>query len=320
VSKTKNLMKRGNVFYGRVAVPKELRSLRAAAGAADNPKEIFRSLGTSDRKVVDRLLPVFMDGMLREFDAELDRLQSKGVRPLVQPSAQDLAHVRQEFFVDELQRDDLERNLRKSRAEIEAMREQLVARLANLKSTTPLELFLAPGVIELEVAESAAEMSSERRGYLAAALKKHLAESNYVLVSDVIEHASRTKGLEIKPDSLEYKTLARGLIKEWLKALEVAERRDQGVHDDDHLMTGEAASGGGDRTRGQHGDVVDLAAERSRRPAKGETMRSYFDQFMREQKAHVKPNDAQSLRATLRQFIECSGDRPALDYGKSDMA
>lgn len=320
MSKTRNLMKRGNVFYGRIAVPKELRSLRAAAGVAENPKEIFRSLGTSDRKVVDRLLPVFMDGMLREFDAELDRLQSTGVRPLVQPSAQDLADVRQEFFVDELLRDDLERNLRKSHVEVEAMREQLVSRLAKLHSTTAQELLLTPGVIELQVAESAAEMSTERRGYLAAELKRHLAQSNYVLVSDVIEHVGRIKGLDLKPDSLEYKTLARGLIKEWLRALDVTERRDQGLHDDDHLMLGAPSAGNGGRLIERQGTVVDLAAERSRRPAKGETMRSYFDQFMREQKAHVKPNDAQSLRATLRQFIECNGDRPASDYGKSDMA
>lgn len=320
MSKTKNLMKRGNVFYGRVAVPKELRLLRAAAGVVENPKEIFRSLGTSDHKIVGRLLPEFMAGVLREFDVELDRLQSKGVRPMVQPSAQDLADVRQEFFVDELQRDDLERNLRKSRAEVDVMREQLVARLAKLKPTTPLELVLAPGVIELDVAQSAADMSTERRGYLAAELKRHLAESNYVLVSDVIEHASVTKGLDFKPDSLQYKTLARGLIKEWLNALDVADRRDHGVHDDDHLMTREAATGGGDRSRDRHSDVVDLAKERTRRPAKGESMRSYFDRFMREEKSHVKPNDAQTMRATLRQFIECNGDRHVSDYGKADMA
>jgi len=322
VSKTKNLMKRGNVFYGRIAVPKELRSLRAASGKTgkENPREITLSLRTSDRKAVDRLLPIFMDRMLREFDAEVDRLRSTGVRPLVQPSAQDLAEVRQEFFADELQRDEFERNLRKSRAEVEVMREQLAARLAKSPPKDSLELLLAPGVIEFEVAKNAAEMSTTRRGYLAAELRKHLAESNYVLVSDVIEHASLTRGLDFKPDSLEYKTLARGLIKEWLKALEVADRRDQGVHNDDHLMEGDAATGESHRARGRHGDVVHLAAERSRRPAKGETMRNYFDQFMREQKAHVKPNDAQSLRATLRQFIECNGDRPASDYGKSDMA
>jgi hypothetical protein len=167
VTKIKNLHKRGNVFYARVAVPKELRSLREAAVATGraNPRELNLSLRTSERKAADRLLPTFMAGVLREFDAEVARLRSGGVRPLARPSAHDLAEVREEFFRDELDRDELERNLRKSHAEIEVMREQLRARLSNAMPKTPLELYLSPGVIELSAAESAAEWSSERRGY-----------------------------------------------------------------------------------------------------------------------------------------------------------
>ena len=43
VSKTRNLYKRGNMFYGRVAAPKTLRELRKASGH-QKQNEVHRSL------------------------------------------------------------------------------------------------------------------------------------------------------------------------------------------------------------------------------------------------------------------------------------
>ncbi len=65
---------------------------------------------------------------------------------------------------------------------------RLQQRLAKTVHETDLELFLAPGVLELLSARNAAEMSSKSRGYLKADLQKHLAQSQYVLVSDAIEY------------------------------------------------------------------------------------------------------------------------------------
>ena len=109
MSATKNLHKRGNIYYGRVGVPVGLRALRDAINAP-NPREIFRSLATSDRKVADHELSKFKVRMKDEFDRELAALPSGGARPLTIPTAQDLAALREEFFFDELRRDEFERD------------------------------------------------------------------------------------------------------------------------------------------------------------------------------------------------------------------
>src|SRR6185312_4646982 len=92
----KNLTKRGNVFYGRVAVPKSLRALREAGQATKNPNEIIRSLGTSDRKMADQLLREFLVAARKEFVSEERALRATGNSALTPPTASDLADIRRD--------------------------------------------------------------------------------------------------------------------------------------------------------------------------------------------------------------------------------
>lgn len=315
----KNLMKRGNVFYARVAVPKELRDLRKAAGEAKNPVEITRSLNTSDRKVAERLLPAFLVAIHREFDQGIDTLRSASVLPLVKPRGEDLALARAEFFAEELERDELERVTRKSFAEVEAIREGLVRRFATHMPQTGFELLHTPGWLELVSAESSAEMSSERRRILAEEIRQHLAQANYVLVSDAIEGIRQRHGLDIEPDSLTYKALGRGLLETWQQALKVAERRDQGLIDDESVSTGMPTVDRGGRPSEEH-RVVNLNDAGSKRPRRSESLHDYLDAYLKEQKEGLSRSGQQDLRATVRQFIECNGNRPVTEYTRSDMA
>src|SRR5690606_32200068 len=56
------------------------------------------------------------------------------------------------------------------------------------------------------------------------------------------------------------------------------------------------------------------------KPKKGEGLRDYLDAYAREQKQHVKDNTRQDMRATIRQFVACNGDRVVTSYTRADMA
>ena len=316
----KNLTKRGNVFYGRVAVPKTLRSLREAVRASKNPNEITRSLGTSERKVADRLLQEFLVAVHREFVAEERVLRAAGKITLVEPVGSDLAAVRRDFFLTGVREDESERIARKSFAEVEAMREKLEVSLAGRKPMTELERLISPGVLEYLSATTAAEWSTERRKCLEAELRKHLTESNYVLVSDVLEGMAYSNGLDIKPESLTYKALARGLLQEWLKVLAVADRRDQGIPDDSLLVDAVAAKLEDDAVDDGVSRTVIPGVGRSKPSRGGQSLRDHFESYLTERKVQLKASDRQGLRATLRQFIECVGEKSISEYRRSDMA
>lgn len=315
--KQKNLQKRGNRFYGRVAVPKTLRELRKASGNPD-PAEIVRSLHVSDLKVAERLVPSFLDHHYREFEREEERLLSRGAKPLRTPAAEDLAAIRRRFFRDTLRDDEVERTLRKSPTDVEMMLDELRQQLMKHPPNAALELLSAPGYLEYEEAKDAAVWSVERRQVLKGELKQHLAQSEDSLIAGIIDAYCRANGLILEPRSYEYKSLARGLIKEWIKALEITEQRDQGnfdpQYDADHGGEEDALTGTA------QAQVVDLAAERAKRPRKGERIRDHFDSYLKECKAQLREKDKQVLRATLRLFIGCNGDRPVTEYGRSDMS
>lgn len=316
--KTKNLLKRGDRFYGRVALPRRLRELRQAMGLPDR-REVIRSLQTPDRRVAERQLPSFLSQCFREFEREEEKLRSQGARPLKAPTADDLAAIRQQFFRDTLRDDELERTLRKSPTEVEAMREELRQRLTVNPPKTELELLFAPGYLEYEVAKNAAETSAERRAILKSELAKHLALSEDALVAGIAEAYCQASGLVLERGTLEYKSLARGLVKEWIKALGVAEQRDNGIYDPQHHSeaAGEGVPAGGGNALAE---VVDLSAEREKHPRRGKRLRDYFDAYLKECKPRLRENDLKAHWATLRQFVECNGEKAVTQYGRSDMS
>lgn len=182
-----NLQKRGNIYYARIAVPKSLRELRKAANIELDQAEICKSLRTPDLSVAERLLLTFKAKLLREFDLEEERLRAEGVRPLELPTADDFAGMKDEFFMDVLWRDEQSRIARKSVAEIDQMREDLLASLQKSPPENELALLAAPGVVELMSARDAAEDAAASRNILRKELQRHLAQQNFVLVSDTLE-------------------------------------------------------------------------------------------------------------------------------------
>jgi len=316
--KTKNLLKRGDRFYGRVALPKPLRELRLAVGLQDR-REVTRSLQTPDRRSAERLLPSFLSQCYREFDQEAEELRSKGAKPLRAPAADDMAAIRQQFFRDTLRDDELARTLRKSPTEVETMREELRQRLMESPPKTGLELLCAPGYLEYEVAKDAAETSAERRGILKSELAKHLAQSDDALVAGIIEAYCHANGLVFDRKSYAYKRLARDLVKEWINALEVAGQRDQGIYDPKHDVEDGVVESHPSAPAAE-AKVVNLADERAKHPRKGKRIRDYFDSHLKECKPQLRENDLKAHWATLRQFVECNGDKAVTEFGRSDMS
>lgn len=314
--KSKNLLRRGGRFYGRVALPKRLRELRHAMGLPDR-REVTRSLQTPDRRVAERLLPSFLDQCYREFEREEEKLRAQGAKPLKAPTATDMAEIRRQFFRDTLQDDELERTLRKTPREVEKARDELRQRLAANPPKDAWELLRVPAHVEFGFGGDQAKTSIERRLILKNELRAHLVQSDDALVANVVEAYCHAKGLVFDRESFEYKRLARDLVKEWLNALEVAERRDQGVYDAEH----DAEEGTVEPSASSaQAKVVNLADARAKHPRRGEHLKDYFDSYLKERKSKLREKDRQVLRATLRQFIECNGDKAVTEYGRSDMS
>lgn len=266
MSKTRNLYKRGNVFYGRVAAPRALRELRKASGL-QKQSEVHRSLDTSDLKEAQRRLASFLDQCYQAFEREEAQLRSDGVKPLRPPTAEDLAAIRRHFFKAELQIDEWERMEWESPSEIEAVRQQVLQQIANDPPRSMAELIRLPGYLD-SIGPSSAEISVNGRKDLKRELTTHLAQNEFRMVRGIIDGYCQDIGLHIEPTSHEYKSLARGLIKEWIKALEVTEQRDQGIYDprhDNEAAEANLLAGGGNASA----DVVDLSAEREKHPRKG---------------------------------------------------
>jgi integrase len=161
------------------------------------------------------------------------------------------------------------------------------------------------------LAEQQLKIDKEKREILDRELRDHLNDQQFVLVSDYIEGASREMGVRIDPESPAYRSLARDLMKQWLRLLDRARREDDG----------EVLEDVPEQPRGPSpaGKVVKLA------DARGKTsitppIDTLFDTYLREKKEHVKPTDRQNLQATLRQFVECVGRKAVTAYDVDDMA
>jgi integrase len=308
-----NLVKRGSVYYARAAVPKSLRELRRAARVERNPREVWISLGTRDPAEAKRRLAEQLARTLRAFEADEAALRSGGTRPLVKPDQHDLQRARWEFTRRELDLDELERVRRPSAAQLDAQQQQLLVDLQSYVPTPPLGWLAAPGVLELMRARDPS-LDEERRAILAEELRQHLADSNYVLIDWAVQELAQRHGWDIPPESDTYKTLARELMKAWRSVLETAAKRDKGSYEEPATVATLAPPHPSAAESPPAGESI------SSKPRKGETLADYFDAYLKECKAHVSPNARIDLWATLRQFVECNGNRQVTSYGKADMA
>src|SRR5690606_9885134 len=146
------------------------------------------------------------------------------------------------------------------------------------------------------------QLDAERRQILADELRRHLAENNFVLIEWAVETLTRRNHWHVERDSLRYKELSRHLMRAWIKALETRFQRDKGLAGEATITPMPAPTGPIQKDLGQG------------KPKKGEGLRDYLDAYAREQKQHVKVNTRQDMRATIRQFVECNGDRVVTSY------
>ena len=304
-----NLTQRGAVYYARVATPQSLQLLRLSTDGTRGKKDVWKSLGTKDLPTAKRRLATVLADIYAAFAAEEAELRHRGARNPTKPSEHDLERASFEFIHQELHLDEVARANRPSAALVEAKRQALVKRVQGRPTTDLMTVFLEPGgLLEWEALAGVAEADAERRTYLANELRQHLTENQFVLVDWAIRDIAQRNAWVIEHESADYKTLGRRLLRGWLAALETAAKRDQGVYDQAtvHQLAPTAPA--------RH-----APEPASQNPRKGEGVRDYFDAYLKERKAQLSHNGKIDARATLRQFIDCAGDKAVTSYGKADM-
>lgn len=307
MSKIRNLAQRGTMYYARVALPKQLIELREAAGLPAI-RERWKTLNTGSHADAVRCLPVQVALLQREFDEEIETLGSVGAQPLTPATDDHLRMLRERFFNTVVRDQNIARNARPSRREREQLAEAIQRRLGSTAS--PFQLLADPDYLTLAVAADAPAIDAEKRDLLAEEIRTHLGDQEFVLVSDYIRDASRELGVRLEEGTNQYRSLARGLLTTWLRALDVGKRQDLGEEVAEAVPAASAVAG----------QVTDLAAVRLSKRSTVEPLDKLFDRYLRECKAHIKPSDRQGLIATVRQFTDVAGRKDVRDYSIEDMA
>lgn len=311
-----NLVTRNGTYYVRMQAPKALQELRKSLGKTGT-NDVWRSLGTKDRTEAKARFPLVLLEIQQAFEAEkaaLLRAVAKPPKPpLVVPDEHALQSAVFHFIRAELHQDEVQRINRPTFRQAEMARARLVAECATNPPSSALEAVVR--VLSIQCPEEIAAWESEKRERLAEELKQCLARNEFALVDWAIAELAHTNHWAIEPDSLTYKQLGRMLIKGWLQVLSTARKRDQGLYEepDSSLLVSPVPT---------HAPTVAAANEGRaiRKLKKGEGLRDYFEDYLKEARAGLRPNGLKDSRATIRQFIECAGDKPVTEYTRSDVA
>lgn len=206
------LTKRGSVYYARIDVPTDLVQVLGT-------QTMKKSLGTKNETEAKRLLwPV-----IREWQREFDDLRSR--RTLV---AADREHAVWDHYTSVLERDETNRTHLPGAVDIEALKVDLVNRVerGEISGIDPLSLLDA--TLELKVAQSAGETSTETRKVKLAELKKHLARGETALIAHEVDDYLRVNRLFVERSTPEWISLARHMMRAEIEALDRSLERDRG--------------------------------------------------------------------------------------------
>lgn len=306
-----NLIRRGAVYYARVSAPKKLQELRKQLGLK-NSVEVWKSLRTRDLSVAKRALPSALEAVYRGFEAEEAMLidaGAKGQSELIVPDEHDFQRAAWEFIQNENRLDEVSRAARPSAVEVGRRVEEVRRKLESDPPKSEFDAWLRPGgLLEVAGLKDAPLRDAERREALATELREHLTNNNFVLVEWALQTLATQRHWHLEKDSLPYKELGRHLLRAWIRALETSFQRDRGIYDEASV------------TPLPLQQVERELATDSGKPKKGESLPDYLDAFIKEQKQGVSFNRLQDTRATIRQFIECCGNRPVTSYTRADMA
>jgi integrase len=301
-----NLHRRGATYYVRVATPRTLQELRQSRTGHRGRREVWRSLRTQSLAQARALQPRAMEAIYREFEAESRALLAGGAVALSDPSDEDIQSLAFEFKKREIQLDEIERLHRPSSAAKERKLAEVRANLAAQPGWSPLQQLTESGFLELQNMQEAKESAAEKRQHLAAALRQSLDHNDFHLVDWAIREAALRRHWRVSEGDLAYRKLGRHLLKAWLSALDSANARDRGDYGelDERVIVPIAQSG---------------HARNQTAVAKGEGLQDYFETYLKERHADVSASGMRDRRATIRQFVQLSGNKHVTAYRKSDV-
>lgn len=305
-----NMMLRGSIWNFRLAVPKALRALRQQAGLAPGPREIWQSLKTSDQAEARRRLAEAKAVLLRSFDDEAARLaESLSRPPRVAPS---IAQIEQAVFAFKAQeRAELYRERLQylpTGAQVRAAKEQRF-----ILDSTPLgsqETGLARLMKRLEfdgVIDRKLDLAT-RRQLLAAELREHLADNEFVLVDWAIRSIGDQHGYLIEQDDEHYRLLGTLLIRAWIQELDAAD--DVFMNLDVPASTTALFQQGHLGTQQPANDAAsDLTESFTSPPTAERDILKLFEIYWTEQKTSSSASAVAEAQRTMQQLVEVTAVR-----------
>lgn len=269
------LEKRGSTYYARLDVPIDLVKIVGTTCRK-------QSLRTKEEAVAKRLVHAVIEGWQREFSD----LRSRSV---MTPADKD--HAVWDHYTEALDRDEAERTSLPTEADIDATKAEIMRQFeaGEIAATHPLALIDA--TIEVQAKQSLGKYASKARAAKLADLRKHIVSGNTVLVTDeVADYLSRNR-LIAEPGSPDFVSMARGVMRAEIEALQRGLERDQGDY------------GGTPR------DPLVTPAKGARRvqAVPGEGLMEVFEKFARENPRKVAPDRINQSRRDVALFGQVVG-------------
>lgn len=275
-----NIQKRPGrtAYYVRVGVPLKLQPLLKR-------KEIWKSLGTSDRRQArDRAAPV-----IASFRAQFAELEQRR-----EPSHADLQAAVWSHYETELDLDGQARASLPTDAAVQEATQKLAADIEGGRvpwSADPMVQLNA--TIELIVMKDAAKMDRERRSIRLVELKKHLATGETALIEWKADDVIQSERLLIAKGSPAYRDLCQRLQRAQVEVLERAAERDAG------------------NWAGVPADPIVVPADLTqgkRIAGPGETLMELYDKFKAERIGDARADTWDQNRKIVKLFAEFVGE------------
>jgi integrase len=206
-------------YHARLRVPKDLIEIVGKG-------ELWKSGETTDPKEAKRAIARQVEDWRAWFD-EL-RQQRDEAAQRTKPSASDIQRVAFEFYGQEVQGDLTARMHRPQDADIEAIVEAALARVAAGEQSQEDALQPLGASLDVRVARDASKNDRRQRAALIVELRKHIADGQTVLVRDIADGIIARERFAIERSSIDYRRLCQHLQRAWLEALQRAAEHDEG--------------------------------------------------------------------------------------------
>ncbi len=268
------LWRRDATYYARIDVPLDLVPIL-------KKQTLKTSLRTKDEAEAKRLLHPVIARWQREFD---------DVRARQIVTADDRDHAVWDHYSAALQRDEAERAHLPTERDVEVLEADMIDRsiAEGLNVSDPLAILAA--TLDYQVAKGAASISADARRVKLTELRRHLAKSETALVAYEVDEYLRANGLFADRGSPGWISMARGIMRAEIEALERTFERDVG-------------------DTGQPRDplVRPSGAVRRETAKPGESIMEVFEIFASENPRGVAKDRVDQCRRDIGTFVESVG-------------